>query len=297
MALGIDVTPKKTCSYNCVYCQIGKNENTKTLPISGANVDTVIFELKKHLHQYKNVDYITFAGSGEPTLYGNIKQLIAEINNTTDIPVCIITNGSLFYKQEIRSSILNADIVIPSLDAGCEDTFKKINQPNYEINFDSMVAGLIEFSRVYKGSIWLEVFIISGINDNEKEMSLIAGIVAKMRIEKLQLLTADRPMAYKEYSPVSYDRLVELSKCFDSLKGNCEVEVLGKPNYQKYGDRKDITENDILALLQRHPTTESGIAMGLGSDIEVLRLLITKLLEENKIKEKEIDGSNCYYVV
>ncbi len=291
-SLGIDVTPKKTCTYDCIYCQIGKNENTVISPIESVDADTVVFELKKHLHKYKDIDYITFSGSGEPTLYANIKHLIREIKNISDVPVCVITNGSLFYKQEIRSSIMLADLIIPSLDAGCEATFKKINMPNSAITFDKMVEGLISFSRVYKGRIWLEVFVIENVNDNMEEMKLISDIVSKMKVEKVQLLTADRPIAYKEYKPVSYEKLQELSKYFD-----CKVEVFGKPNYKKYGSNKEISDNDILALLQRHPTTKEGIAYSLQADISIIITLLAKLLEDKKIEIKNVDGDDCYQLI
>lgn len=298
-SLGIDVTPKKVCTYDCVYCQIGKNENTRTKLIETAYVDSIVFEVQKYLHKYKNLEYITFAGSGEPTLYKDIKRLIIELQDSTGIPVCLITNGSLFYKQEIREQVLRADLIIPSLDAGCNETFQKINQPHSEITFEKMVEGLIKFSHLYKNELWLEVFIIEGINDNADEMNKIAEIVAKMKLQKLQLLTADRPVAYKEYKAVSYEKLVELAKCFESIEGRkYEVEVIASAKaHNKYKDNKDISEDDILSLIARHPTTLEGISLSLAADINTVRSLLEALITSGKVEIKEVGHESCYQIV
>ncbi len=298
-SLGIDVTPKKICTYDCIYCQIGKNENTKVKQIETADVDSIVFEVQKYLHKYKNLEYITFAGSGEPTLYKDIKRLIIELRETTNIPVCLITNGSLFYKQEIREQVLRADLVIPSLDAGCDETFQKINQPNKAIEFDKMVDGLIKFSHLYKGSLWLEVFIIEGVNDNADEMGKIADIASKMKLEKLQLLTADRPVAYKEYKAVSYEKLALLAKCFEGIEGRrYEVEVISSAKARnKYEDNKDINENDIIALITRHPTTLENIAFSLAADLNTVQSLLESLIEQGKVQVKEVGHESCYRVL
>ncbi len=298
-SLGIDVTPKKICTYDCVYCQIGKNERTIVKQIETIDVDTIVFEVQKYIHKYKNLDYITFAGSGEPTLCKDIKRLIIELQNTTEIPIALITNGSLFYKQEIREQLLHADLIIPSLDAGCNETFQNINNPNSAIEFDKMVEGLIKFSHLYKGRLWLEVFIIEGVNDNESEMNKIAEIVGKMRIEKLQLLTADRPVAYEGYKAVIYDKLVELGKCFEAASGGkYEVEVISNAkNHNKYEDNKEIGEDDVLSLIARHPTTLEGIAFSLAADVNTTSHLLDKLVSDGKIEVVKVGDDDCYRIV
>ncbi len=298
-SLGIDVTPKKICTYDCVYCQIGKNEHTAVKPIETIDVDTIIFEVQKYLHRYKNLDYITFAGSGEPTLYKDIKRLIIELKHASEVPVCLITNGSLFYKQEIREQVLHADLIIPSLDAGCAETFEKINKPNAAIEFDKMVEGLIKFSHAYKGRLWLEVFIIEGVNDNEGEMNKIAEIVSKMKIQKLQLLTADRPVAYEGYKAVSFEKLMELGKCFEAANGGkYEIEVVSNPkNHNKYEENKDINEDDVLGLIARHPTTLEGIAFSLAADVNTTKHLLEKLTSEGKVEPVDVSGEHCFKIV
>lgn len=282
-----------------MYCQIGKNEHTAVKPVETIDVDTIIFEVQKYLHRYKNLDYITFAGSGEPTLYKDIKRLIIELKHASEVPVCLITNGSLFYKQEIREQVLRADLVIPSLDAGCDSTFQKINQPHSDITFDKMVEGLIKFSHLYKNDLWLEVFIIEGINDNADEMNKIAEIVSKMKLQKLQLLTADRPVAYKEYKAVSYEKLVELAKCFESIEGRkYEVEVVSSAKAgNKYEDNKDINENDVLSLIARHPTTLENIAFSLAADVNTVGGILENLVASGKVEIKEVGHESCYQVV
>lgn len=292
LSLGVDVIPRKTCTYNCVYCNLGKEENTTTKMTSAASIDMAIFELKKYLHKYPDINYITISGSGEPTLYSKIKELIAEIKETTNISVCIITNSSMLYKQEIRSAILKADLIIPSLDAGCEETFKKINQPNKEITFDKMTEGLIEFSRVYKGEIWLEVFVMKGINDNDEEMKGINEIIQKMKhVEKIQILTANRVVAYKEYKPAEYEKLVSISKC---IKGAVEIHV--DINRKKYGENKVVTKDDVYSLLAIHPTDKDGIISGLQASEKEVEKILNALIKDKTVEKVMLGEKETYKI-
>ena len=293
-SLGIDVIPHKTCSYNCIYCQLGSEENTITDLTNYYSVDEIIYELKEALLNNKNIDYITFTGSGEPTLYKDLKKLIYEIKQITDIPVCIITNGSLLYKQEMRSNLLLADLIIPSLDAGNEETFKLIDNPNKEIDFDKMVEGLIEFKKVFKGEYWLEIFLLKDINDNEVELDDIIKIVKKIKPDRIQLITATRRVANEKAKALSDEELKKVKKYFNS---KCDIEI-DIPNISENhkGNTRILTEEDIVNFLIRQPDTAYIIAKSFNENERKVKELLDLLIKKNKVREEIVNGVVSYAV-
>ena len=293
-SLGIDVIPHKTCSYNCIYCQLGSEENTITDLTNYYSVDEIIYELKEALLNNKNIDYITFTGSGEPTLYKDLKKLIYEIKQITDIPVCIITNGSLLYKQEMRSNLLLADLIIPSLDAGNEETFKLIDNPNKEIDFDKMVEGLIEFKKVFKGEYWLEIFLLKDINDNEDELDDIIKIVKKIKPDRIQLITATRRVANEKAKALSDEELKKIKKYFNS---KCDIEI-DIPNISENhkGNTRILTEEDIVNFLIRQPDTAYIIAKSFNENERKVKELLDSLIKKNKVREEIVNGVVSYTV-
>lgn len=293
-SLGIDVIPHKTCSYNCIYCQLGSEENTITDLKNYYSVDEIIYELKEALLNNKNIDYITFTGSGEPTLYKDLKKLIYEIKQITDIPVCIITNGSLLYKQEMRSNLLLADLIIPSLDAGNEETFKLIDNPNKEIDFDKMVEGLIEFKKVFKGEYWLEIFLLKDINDNEDELGDIIKIVKKIKPDRIQLITATRRVANEKAKALSDEELKKIKKYFNS-KCNIEIDIPNISENHK-GNTRILTEDDIVNFLIRQPDTAYIIAKSFNENERKVKELLDLLIKKNKVREEIVNGVISYAV-
>ena len=293
-SLGIDVIPHKTCSYNCIYCQLGSEENTITDLTNYYSVDEIIYELKEALLNNKNIDYITFTGSGEPTLYKDLKKLIYEIKQITDIPVCIITNGSLLYKQEMRSNLLLADLIIPSLDAGNEETFKLIDNPNKEIDFDKMVEGLIEFKKVFKGEYWLEIFLLKDINDNEDELDDIIKIVKKIKPDRIQLITATRRVANEKAKALSDEELKKIKKYFNS---KCDIKI-DIPNISENhkGNTRILTEEDIVNFLIRQPDTAYIIAKSFNENERKVKELLDLLIKKNKVREEIVNGVISYAV-
>ena len=293
-SLGIDVIPHKTCSYNCIYCQLGSEENTITDLTNYYSVDEIIYELKEALLNNKNIDYITFTGSGEPTLYKDLKKLIYKIKQITDIPVCIITNGSLLYKQEMRSNLLLADLIIPSLDAGNEETFKLIDNPNKEIDFDKMVEGLIEFKKVFKGEYWLEIFLLKDINDNEDELDDIIKIVKKIKPDRIQLITATRRVANEKAKALSDEELKKIKKYFNS---KCDIEI-DIPNISENhkGNTRILTEEDIVNFLIRQPDTAYIIAKSFNENERKVKELLDLLIKKNKVREEIVNGVISYAV-
>jgi len=177
ISLGISPIPKKYCNYSCIYCQLGRTGKLTNKREEFYGVSEIIDELKSYLQNNIQFDVISIVGEGEPTLYLNIGELIHEIRNLTDKPIAVITNGALLIDSEVRGELANADIVLPSLDAYDEKSFKLINRPHGTISFSKTIEGLQIFSEEFKGQMWIEVMLIKGINDSEKNLSSIRDIL------------------------------------------------------------------------------------------------------------------------
>ncbi len=287
-SLGIDLIPSKTCTYDCLYCQVGRTTQKTIERKSWISIDEIITELKGKLST--KPDFITLSGSGEPTLNSDCGLLIEKIKQITDVPVAVITNGSLLFMPEVRNSLKRADVVMPTLVAGDEETFKKIHRPTPEITFDKMLQGLIDFKKEFTGKYWLEVFIIAGLNDSDRQIDKIAACIEKIRPDKVQLNTITRPPS-ENVESVSKLRLAQIAK---RIYKNAEVIADFKSN-DKTGDF-NIKSNDVVEMLKRRPCSADDIAAGLKiSKIEVLKH-IEELTKSGKIEAVRQNG-NIYYKV
>ncbi|NMB77273.1 MAG: radical SAM protein [Myxococcales bacterium] len=260
-SLGIDLVPFKTCSYDCIYCQLGRTTNKTTDLREYVSVDGLLDEVAEKLRWAPRPDFIGLAGSGEPTLHSRIGDIVAGVKALTSVPVAVLTNGSLLWKPEVRAGLAEADLVMPSLDAGDQSSFERVNRPHPEISFERMVDGLVTFAQGYKGKIWLEVFVLGGITDRPEELKRVAAIVDRIRPTRVQLNTVSRPPA--EACALATPREV-LERLLQLFSVPCEV-IAEHPSMPPAGaaESSDI-EDEIVALLKRRPCTVEGIAAGLG---------------------------------
>ena len=193
MSLGVDLVPHKVCSLNCVYCECGASTNLTTERKEYVSYNEIITELKDFFEHNPNPDYITFSGAGEPTLNIHIGKVIDYIKTNYNIPVAVLTNGSLFSNTEVRQELLKADLILPSLDAATNTAFKKIDRPANNLTIEDYINGLIDFRKEFKGIIWLEVMILPEFNDDIKNLNLLKDAFIKINPDKIQLNTLDRP--------------------------------------------------------------------------------------------------------
>ena len=212
-SLGVDLVPFKTCSYDCIYCQLGRTTNKTIQRKEWVPLDEVVAELKDKLST--RPDYITLSGSGEPMLYSRTGELIDHIKTMTDVPVAALTNGSLLWQPEVRSQLTNADLVIPSLDAGDKEMCQAVNRPHEDISFERMLEGLIDFRCEYEGQYWLEVMLLAGHNAIHVEVQKLAECVSRIRPDRTQLNTATRPPAEDWAAAIQRPRLKELAAMFN----------------------------------------------------------------------------------
>lgn len=224
LSLGIILTPYKICSFNCVYCQLGNSAGTTAERREYISIQEIISELKlwmqNNSQQAKSLDYITFSGSGEPTLNIKIEQLIAEIKQITDVPIAVITNASLFGIASVRQSLLAADLIVPSLDAVTTEVFQKVDRPAGDIAIGQIINGLIELRKEFKGKIWLEIMLVKGINDDLSHLRSLKEIVDKIKPDKIQLNSPVRSTAEDNILPTDKKKL---EKFKEILGEKCEI--------------------------------------------------------------------------
>lgn len=260
-SLGVDLVPFKTCTYDCVYCQLGRTTNKTVERKEYVAAGAILAELELKLAERDRPDYITLAGSGEPTLNAGIGKIIRGIKGMTDIPVAVLTNGSLLWMEDVQEDLMAADVVIPSLDAGDDYLFQYVNRPHEGIPFDRMVAGLATFTRRFSGEVWLEVLLLAGITGISAETEKIAAIANGLGVARIQLNTATRPPADDYAIALSPEQLHELKGLFHGT-----VDVIGEnaPAIAEEAASGQASDADILALLNRRPCTVEGIASGLA---------------------------------
>ncbi len=196
-SLGIDPIPPKTCNWNCVYCQLGRSVPLQNKRLEYFPREEILAEVKQSLaaHRPGEIDWVTFVGSGEPTLHVGLGWLIYQVKVSSDLPVAVITNGALLYLPEVRQALCTADAVLPTLDAGNDKLYRKINRPWPMLTFERLVDGLIAFRQEYTGKLWIEVMLVKGLNDTEAALSEIAAVLQAIQPDQVHLNLPTRPPA------------------------------------------------------------------------------------------------------
>lgn len=288
-SLGIDVVPAKICTLDCVYCQIGRTTEKSTIRRDFFDVRAVLDELQSKLAAGIEADYITIGGSGEPTLNSQLGCLIDGIRAITSVPVAIITNGTLLYRPDVRAECAKADLVIPSLDAADAETFQRVNRPAPDISIEKLVSGLVQFRQEFRGQIWLEVFLVEGVNTSPDEIEKIKRHVDCIRPDRVQLNSAVRPAAEPGIEAMTRERLETIAR---QIGDRCEI-VGAAPEVR--ADRHMLrTCADVLSMLKRRPCSLEDICSGIGITRNEAVKHITQLLAERAITS-ERQGGVIYY--
>ena len=287
-SLGVDLVPMKVCTYDCIYCQLGR---TATLTAERAEyipAGEVIADIAEWLQRDGQADYITLSGSGEPTLHSGIATIVSAIQAMTTIPCAILTNGSLLWVDEVAEACADADLVLPSLDAADSETFKRINRPHPSITFDLMLSGLRNLADRAVSPLWLEVMVVKGENDSPEHVAKMRGLLQRLAPSRVQLNTVVRPPAEVGVEPVSLDRLREIAA---ELPG---AEVVAQYHTEAVRHSRSDLGSAILGLLARRPCTSRDIAEGLGvHENEVLNQL-DSLLMLGLVSTVQQDGGTFY---
>ncbi len=287
-SLGVDLVPFKTCTLDCTYCQLGKTSDKTIDRKAYTPLDETLEELRGALKHQQKIDYITIAGSGEPTLSTQLGPIITSIKQISEIPVAVLTNGTLLHREDVRGELLPADVVIPSLDTVSEKIFTKLNRPHPELSVSQMIAGLDRFRNVFSGRLWLEIMLVRGINDSREELKKMRDVLSTMKLDMVQVNTPVRPGTDRTCTPLTSK---ELLHCKEVLGERCEVIA-------SFDGRQQTLETNLMekicSMISRRPLNLSEIADSLGVDREKAGEILARLKEQDKI-ELHKHGVEYYY--
>ena len=278
-SLGVDILPFKTCSLDCIYCQLGHSERQTVRRKKHFDPCTILGQIKKATSSGKRIDTITFSGSGEPTLNVLIGNLIREIKNTTTIPVAVLTNSTLLTHKSVRQALSRADIVVPSLDAASQVIFDRMNRPHASLKIAKVIEGLKAFRQEFRGKIWLEILFVKGVNDSPDHLRKLKKAIDGIDPDKIQLNTVVRPPAEKSAQSLRFDELEKIRDFFGK-KAEVVAEFEKIPHVPASSNLKEA----ILAMVRRRPVTLADMSMALGKHKNELTPYCNALQEEGKIR-------------
>ncbi len=286
-SLGIDLVPFKTCSYDCLYCQLGQTTCRTVRRKPWAPLDTLLAQLGDKLDA--KPDFITLSGSGEPTLFAPLDELIRGIRRLTATPIAVLTNGSLLHRPEVRRELAGADLLVPSLDAGNEAAFQQVNRPEASLRFQQVLEGLIAAREQFRGEYWLEVFLLGGYTTSEKEIADIVDCVERIGPDRVQLNTVTRPPADAAAVAVSREQLDQIAAAFSP-----RAEVIADFHCHEPTTSGTTTRDDVLELLARRPCSIDDIAAGLGIHRNEAIKCLEHLGAERTVQRIDV-GGRAYY--
>lgn len=246
LSLGVSPIPQKTCNYACIYCQLGRTTHMTNRRQLFFPTEAILAELDAILVKNLAFDVVTIVGEGEPSLYRALGDLIGGIKSRVPVPVAVITNGALLYDEGVGSELARADLVLPSLDAYDEASFKRINRPHGTLTFEAVKEGLIRFSKDYQGQLWLEVMLIAGVNDDPASLAALKVLLAEIEYDRLYVNTPVRPPAEGGVLPLSPERMEEAAR----FLGGISIDLLVSEGF--YSDIDDDYEA-VLSIIKRHP--------------------------------------------
>jgi wyosine [tRNA(Phe)-imidazoG37] synthetase (radical SAM superfamily) len=291
-SLGVDLVPSKICTYDCVYCQVGKTTERTLQRKEYIPIGEVLEEVKNFLSKGgASIDHFSLSGSGEPTLHSQIGLVIKGIKGMSPIPVAVLTNGSLLYLEEVREDLRKADIILPSLDAVSKEVFTRINRPHKGISVEKVIEGLVEFRKVYQGQIWLEILFCKGINDGRNELHQMKRAVDRIQPDRIHINTVVRPPTEPWAAPLNSEEMEKIQAFFGekaSIISEFDRHPLSLPEIN--------VKEEIFRILKRRPLSLVDLSQRMAIPKEELETTMQPMVEEGKIKTRRF-GDSIYYEV
>jgi wyosine [tRNA(Phe)-imidazoG37] synthetase (radical SAM superfamily) len=288
LSLGVDLIPPKTCSYDCLYCQIGKTTCKAIEPSAYVPVEAVIAELDETLAKVQP-DYVTFSGSGEPTLHAGLGQLIAYVKERTRAKVAVLTNGSLLYRPEVRERLLQADMVMPTLSTVREETYRAIHQPHEHLNVAGLLSGLKSLRKTFRGQLFIEVMLLAGFNDRDEEIEALRQGVLEIAPDRVQLNTVVRPPANAKAIPLDRKKLEYIKRVF----GECAEIIATAPIKEKQHFQGTLSAA-VLEMARRRPVTVEDVAGALDASLLEVDKTVKALVHNGELRLQTHIGKDYY---
>ncbi|MBD3421007.1 MAG: radical SAM protein [Chitinivibrionales bacterium] len=291
-SLGVDMTPAKFCTLNCVYCECGKTTRLTMRRDEYIPFEKIRHDIETALADTPELDVITFCGSGEPTLNTALGPSITYTKSRyPQYRTAVLTNATLLHDPQVRSEVARADLVLPSLDAVSQEIFEKINRPDPTITASLITEGLLAFAREYSTPVWLEIFIIEGINDLPDELHKFRNIVEKVNPRRIHLNSLDRPGTCSWVKPASSQRLTTIAQYFTPWP----VEISSRDVLPTLTLRTvQQAHRKIITTIQRRPCTVEELSSLIGQSINQTNALLHSLIDKQKVVEKK-EGDITFY--
>ncbi len=306
---GIDLLPPKTCNFNCIYCEINKAPQLSCMRGEHVPTEIILDEIDSLLEdaaRVNDIDVFTITASGEPTLHSGIGKVIRYIKKNSDKPVAILTNGSQLYLKEVRHDLLDADIVIPSLDAARPESFRRVNRPaKCSPDLETMIKGIADFSREFAGEVWLEILLVESINDSPEDIAALKNAIGRIGPTRVQLNTVARPPFESFAKPLTHKRMEEVKREIeegfegpvDILTGSWKNEPSDSGKGREGSVESvslDKAEDEIIEMLLRRPCTATDIAVTMSLEAERASEILKGMEIRGRVIVK-IHGGKKYY--
>ena len=284
-SLGIDMVPMKTCCFDCIYCQLGPTTCHTRERKDYVDVDEVLRDLEDWLEAGGSADYLTFAGCGDPTLNIDLGDAMARARELSGIPVCLLTNGALLWRKGVRDAAMQADLIVPSLDAATPEVFEAINHPVADITLDRYIEGLTETVQAFHGEVWLEVMLVAGVNDSDDELAALANAIRAIAPTEVQLNTVVRPAPGSDVQRVDNGTLVRARVILGPL-----ATVITSAWERGTPEGAEHSEAEVLSLVSYRPCTIEDVSNGLGMHPNEAIKYLQHLISEGKLRREDRDG-------
>lgn len=288
-SLGVDLTPYKTCCHDCVFCQLGRTTNKTIRRKEYVPTERVLAELKRWLSSDGQADYITLSGSGEPTLHTGFGKILDFIRTNTDIPSALLTNGAMLYLPAVRQAASTANVVKVSLSAWNHALFTWMNRPPRQLRFEQVIEGQKRFRAQFNGRIWMEIFLIAGMNSMPEDVGKIAALAKEIAPDRIQLNTAVRPPSEFFVTPLSRERMSALTHMFQP-----QAEIIAEFSTSHHA-RVQANQDTILEMLLRRPCTAKQVADGFGMHLNEVLKYLGNLMRNDHIRA-QIKKNDVYYI-
>ncbi|HAS83618.1 MAG TPA: radical SAM protein [Verrucomicrobia bacterium] len=283
-SLGVDLTPFKTCSFDCIFCQLGRTTDKTILQREYVPVDEVIAELDAWLAAGNTADYLTLSGSGEPTLNSEFGRVIRHLHERTTIPLALLTNGTLLGDPHVQMAAAQANVVKVSLSAWDDTSLQHVNRPHRSIKFDTLYDGIRKFRKIFTGELWIEVFLVWGTNSSVSDVLKIADRVQALNPTRVQLNTAVRPSCEEYAYAVPLHRMDDVAKLF-----NPAAEIMAEYSSNTSASIQ-ATEADLVGILERRPCSLDQLCRVTGLHPNEASKYLGKLTHTGQVQEHHKSG-------
>lgn len=287
VSLGVDLLPFKTCSMDCVYCECGATTDLTLRRAEFIPTEQAIAEIDAKIAAGVRPDFITFSGAGEPTLHTGIARIVAHIKSLRPpCKVCLLTNSTTLVDRELAESLASIDLIVPSLDGSNQDEFVKITRPAPGVELEAVVEGIANFKRISKAAMWLEIFIVPGVNDSLESARRFRDLVARIKPDKVQLNSLDRPGTEKWVKVPTRESLDAIAAIIGEA---APVESVGRrvgAAAKTSGVSASELNSSITDMLLRRPCTAEDVAATLGVSVETAKNHLSRMEREGLLTEE-----------